>query len=245
MLAHSPIIFTNSFKIDATINGVTYSATIPESAKDAGKVKLIPTPSTDASDYIILEHPGFTSLTTRADGADPALPTVAVNGTFFDHLDPTALLDASGTSTKSTASKALGLSSKAIVLGGGTTGGAQTVSDLTNIGIGADGIISAIHPQLGLISIGRIDLATFENPQGLTQEGNTYFAESPNSGKAGRVNAGTSGSGALKSGALEMSNVDLSKEFADMITTQRGFQASSRLITVSDEILNELVNLKR
>ena len=106
-------------------------------------------------------------------------------------------------------------------------------------------MISAIHSQLGLISIGRIDIATFENPQGLIQEGNTYFSRSANSGNAKITNAGLNGAGGLQAGALEMSNVDLSKEFADMITTQRGFQASSRLITVSDEILNELVNLKR
>ena len=145
----------------------------------------------------------------------------------------------------STASKSLGFGSKTFTLNGGTAGGAQSVSDLSNIGIGADGVISAIHSQLGLISIGRIDIATFENPQGLIQEGNTYFSRSANSGNAKITNAGLNGAGGLQAGALEMSNVDLSKEFADMITTQRGFQASSRLITVSDEILNELVNLKR
>lgn len=216
------------------LNGNTYTGTLASSVTDTGKIKLMGS-SGDASDYIILEHPGVNSL---VDWANNQLPPIATG----------ILLGAGGfgvTATSSKASNALGFSSKAIVLKEGTVGGAQTVSDLTNVGIGADGVISAIHPQLGLISIGRIDLATFENPQGLLQQGNTYFAESPNSGKASLVNAGTDGSGALSSGSLEMSNVDLSKEFADMITTQRGFQASSRLITVSDEILNELVNLKR
>lgn len=214
---------------------VYYKQTIPSVAVNSGRIKLdaystntFPiNPSDregDATDFMELTHPGITRLDAITTPISTTTPDVA---------------------KVSTPSKALGLSSKAIVLGGGTVGGAQTVSDLTNIGIGSDGVISAIHPQLGLISVGRIDLATFENPQGLTQEGNTYFAESPNSGAASRVNAGTEGSGALQSGALEMSNVDLSKEFAEMITTQRGFQASSRLITVSDEILNELVNLKR
>lgn len=209
-----------------------YSNFIPADAVGAGKIKLERTSASDAGDYIILEHPGFTTLEDKRASATPAWPAGGYQNT-------------GNTVVASEASKALGFSSKAIVLKEGTVGGAQTVSDLTNVGIGADGVISAIHPQLGLISIGRIDLATFENPQGLLQQGNTYFAESPNSGKANLVNAGTDGSGALSSGSLEMSNVDLSKEFADMITTQRGFQASSRLITVSDEILNELVNLKR
>ena len=225
---------TNEYTITITNGTNVYTGKLLSNATDAGKIKLV-NASGDPSDYIILEHPGVNTLTSYSD--DPA-NNIAVGA---DILTPSH----SVTATASEASIALGFSSKAIVLKEGTVGGAQTVSDLTNVGIGADGVISAIHPQLGLISIGRIDLATFENPQGLLQQGNTYFAESPNSGKASLVNAGTDGSGALSSGSLEMSNVDLSKEFADMITTQRGFQASSRLITVSDEILNELVNLKR
>ena len=109
----------------------------------------------------------------------------------------------------------------------------------------ANGIIEANHPNLGKIQIGRIDLVTFDNPYGLEGVGNSYFKQTGNSGEAKGCKAGEDGTGALKTSSLEMSNVDISTEFADMIVTQRGFQANSRIITVSDSILEELVNLKR
>lgn len=86
---------------------------------------------------------------------------------------------------------------------------------------------------------------TFENPYGLEENGNSYFRATSNSGEAKACQAGEDGTGALKTSSLEMSNVDISTEFSDMIVTQRGFQANSRIITVSDSILEELVNLKR
>ena len=216
----------NVYEVTLDIGGREYHGVIPLSAGPS-EMKLGTEPDT-----IYLRQPGFAELENkRADAS-------------FASSFGTAYI-ASDLSVASEASKALGFGSKAFSLRDGTLGGNQTVSDLLNIGIGSDGVISAIHSQLGLINVGRIDLATFANPQGLTQSGNTYFSLSANSGGAKIVNAGFEGAGALQAGALEMSNVDLSKEFADMITTQRGFQASSRLITVSDEILNELVNLKR
>ena len=121
----------------------------------------------------------------------------------------------------------------------------QEVKDLTSVSIGSDGVISGNHAIHGTLVLGRLDLAIFNNPEGLNAEGNTYFSQSANSGEPSICVAGTSGSGALQAGTLEMSNVDLSAEFTDMITTQRGFQANARIITVTDEMLNELVNLKR
>ncbi len=127
---------------------------------------------------------------------------------------------------------------------GGQSYALQDVGNLTSLAIGSNGIISANH--LGeTLTLGRIDLAVFDNPEGLNAEGNTYFSASANSGAPSICVPGTSGSGPLKAGALEMSNVDLSQEFTDMITTQRGFQANSRIITVTDQMLEELVNLKR
>lgn len=221
-----------SFTVSIETNGRIYSGNIPASA-NTGSILLA-----SGDETIELTHPGFKALEDKK-----LLMGIADDALFYDPIDP--VLNVPNGAVASTPSKALGFGSKTFTLSGGTAGGAQSVSDLSNIGIGADGVISAIHSQLGLINIGRIDIATFENPQGLIQEGNTYFTVSANSGKAKLSNAGLNGAGGLQAGALEMSNVDLSKEFADMITTQRGFQASSRLITVSDEILNELVNLKR
>ena len=139
----------------------------------------------------------------------------------------------------------LGLGATAFALKGGTEGGPQTVADLNSIAIAANGVIYGTHPTLGTLELGRIDLATFDNPNGLAQVGSTYFQTTANSGEPHLCNAGEDGSGALAGGTLETSNVDLSQEFSDMIVTQRGFQACSRLITVSDTMLEELINLKR
>ncbi|MEW9124832.1 MAG: flagellar hook protein FlgE [Thermotaleaceae bacterium] len=88
-------------------------------------------------------------------------------------------------------------------------------------------------------------LADFDNPPGLQKTGNNLFIDTINSGTPKLGKPGSGSLGALAPGALEMSNVDLSQEFVDMITTQRGFQANSRMISTTDEMLQELVNLKR
>lgn len=139
----------------------------------------------------------------------------------------------------------LGLSSKDMTLQGGAEGGSQSISDLTNLAIAGDGTITATHSVHGQITLGRIVLATFDNPQGLDEAGTSYFIESANSGRAKLAIPGEAGTGSLVTSSLEMSNVDLSKEFTEMITAQRGFQANSRIITVSDTLLEELINLKR
>lgn len=90
-----------------------------------------------------------------------------------------------------------------------------------------------------------ITLANFSNPAGLTRLGNNLFQVSNNSGPAAVGTPGTNGLGGIQSGFLEMSNVDLAAQFTNMIIAQRGFQANSRVITASDEILQDLVNIKR
>lgn len=127
----------------------------------------------------------------------------------------------------------------------GRTGSAQTVKDLEDVTIQNDGTIIGTHAILGRITLGRIDLATFDNPNGLLAVGGTSFAETVASGAAKLGIPGSTGTGEVISGALEMSNVDLSQEFTDMITTQRGYQANSRVITTSDTMLEELLSLKR
>lgn len=90
-----------------------------------------------------------------------------------------------------------------------------------------------------------IGLARFSNPGGLEKVGDNLYKDSPNSGERIEMVPGSNGAGSIISDALEMSNVDLSEEFTEMIVAQRGFQANSRIITTSDEILQELINLKR
>lgn len=130
-------------------------------------------------------------------------------------------------------------------LADGRIGSEQSYADLSDVVIQNDGTIIGLHNVHGYITLGRIDVATFDNPNGLAQAGGTNFAETVASGKAKLKVASTDGAGSILSGTLEMSNVDLSQEFTDMITTQRGFQANSRVITVSDTMLEELLNLKR
>ena len=127
----------------------------------------------------------------------------------------------------------------------GRVAATQTVKDLDSVYINEDGTIYGIHSVHGIIMLGRIDIVTFDNPNGLEQVGSSYWRETLSSGQPQVNIAGENGSASVVSGALEMSNVDLSQEFSDMIITQRGFQANSRIITTSDTMLEEIVNLKR
>jgi len=123
---------------------------------------------------------------------------------------------------------------------------AEDYAEYSNTAIGPDGVITAIDKDGKTVTIGRIVLAKFANPDGLIQNGSMYMSPSSNSGEPVFFGPGASASaGSIVSNGLEMSNVDLSKQFTDMIIAQRGFQANSRVITTSDEILQELVSLKR
>jgi flagellar hook protein FlgE len=117
---------------------------------------------------------------------------------------------------------------------------------LTTFSIGSDGMITGVYSNGQQQPLGLIALAGFENPAGLQKVGSNLYIPTTNSGEFEKgVKAGSEGVGSLSPGTLEMSNVDLSQEFTNMIITQRGFQANSRIITTSDEMLQELVNLKR
>lgn len=116
---------------------------------------------------------------------------------------------------------------------------------LLDFAVDANGVITGYFSNGQMRPIGQLALANFKNPAGLEKTGNNLYRVTPNSGEPMIGNPGTGGRGALNPGALEMSNVDLSREFTNMITTQRGFQANSRIITTSDEMLQEVVNMKR
>ncbi|TFD80773.1 flagellar hook protein FlgE [Cryobacterium fucosi] len=116
---------------------------------------------------------------------------------------------------------------------------------LQSFTLGKDGTLVGLFSNGGQASIGRIALATFANPGGLEKAGSSEYRATFNSGNAALGAPGSSGLGSLTGGALEMSNVDLSQEFTNLIVAQRGFQANARIITTSDEVLQELTNLKR
>ena len=127
----------------------------------------------------------------------------------------------------------------------GTAGDITFPTNLVSFSIGQGGEITGVDENGTQSTIATIAVAKFSNPAGLTKVGNNTFQESVNSGIPVTGDADTEGRGKLISGRLEMSNVDLSEEFTEMIVAQRGFQANTRIITTSDEILQELVNLKR
>lgn len=114
-----------------------------------------------------------------------------------------------------------------------------------SMSIGQDGTINFVDEYGNLQWAGQIQLAKFPNSGGLEKVGSNYYQATSNSGNPVLGFATENGMGSIESGFLEMSNVDLSEEFTEMIVAQRGFQANSRIITTSDEILQELVNLKR
>ncbi len=155
---------------------------------------------------------------------------------------------------------------KKLIFSANTTGGTGTADEkplkATSISINNLGEITATLTKEGSagtggttatedktyagVHIGTLALVTFQNPEGLTKAGETYY-KANSKDNTGRVDASVAGGdmATLMAGYIEASNVDLAKEFADMIMTQRGFQANSKMITVSDEMLSELVNMKR
>lgn len=126
------------------------------------------------------------------------------------------------------------------------TGAGKMVGNMTGVSVDAAGKIYGTYDNGDQKLLGQIAVASFSNPAGLEAVGGNLFAETQNSGGFDGIGKDISATGGkLSTGVLEMSNVDLSQQFTDMITTQRGFQANSRIITTSDTLLEELINLKR
>jgi flagellar hook protein FlgE len=171
---------------------------------------------------------GVTAATTMRFGADGALVaggTVALGGVT---VDMTTLTGFAGITSVESA---------------GQNG--QEAGTLQSFALNTDGTLMGSFSNGLKQAIGQIALAAFANPTGLSKAGSSTYRTSANSGEPAIGVAGTGTRGALAGGALEMSNVDLSSEFTNLIIAQRGFQANSRVITTSDELLQELVNLKR
>lgn len=125
-------------------------------------------------------------------------------------------------------------------------GAGKKVGVMTSVGIDTAGNVVAAYDNGDNEIIGQIAVATFSNPAGLEKVGQNMFAATLNSGEFNGLGQDiTSTGGSFSAGVLEMSNVDLATEFTDMIVTQRGFQANSRVITTSDTMLEELLSLKR
>ncbi len=125
-------------------------------------------------------------------------------------------------------------------------GAGRAEGEMISIAIDQSGVITAAYDNGMSRCLGQIATAAFANPSGLEKVGDNLYTATNNSGDFDGTGVDiTAGGGKMQAGVLEMSNVDLSQEFTEMITTQRGFQANSRIITVSDTMLEELTNLKR
>ncbi|MBI5206472.1 MAG: flagellar hook protein FlgE [Candidatus Firestonebacteria bacterium] len=216
----TPITLTTAFTWDETNSEWDYTITAPAGASfvsgDTGSITF------DADGKIATGSPTTVEI---APGTGAANINIALNfGTIGDTDGITGYASASSIALDSQDGFKSGI--------------------LKNFSIGGDGSINGIfdNGQSQLLAI--MVLANFNNPGGLVKEGDNVFSPSANSGTENVVDANLSGS-TIAAGALEMSSVDLAQEFTNMIIAQRGFQANSRIITTSDEILQELVNLKR
>jgi len=128
----------------------------------------------------------------------------------------------------------------------GKTGTGKKLGDMIGVFVDTNGKIYGSYDNGKTILLGQIAVAQFANAMGLEKVGDNCYTTTLNSGEFDGIGVDiTAGGGTMSTGMLEMSNVDLSSEFTEMITTQRGFQANSRIITVSDTLLEELINLKR
>ena len=231
-------IFTNeAIPVDAlTINAmdlvgmtdITQSFTINQYRRP-GTVELI-FDNTNGK-FVSIGGTGSTSVTLDLDKIDP-------NNLFADievDFSNTTMFNNSGVST--------------ITATNGDTKGLGTgrkLGQMSGISISNDGKIYASYDNGMSRLLGQIAVATFSNASGLEKDGDNLYKATQNSGDFDGIGVDiTADGGYMTTGILEMSNVDLSAEFTEMITTQRGFQANSRIITVSDTLLEELINLKR
>ncbi|MFS0865100.1 flagellar basal body rod protein FlgG [Fredinandcohnia sp. 179-A 10B2 NHS] len=180
---------------------------------------------TSAGMYVM----GFASYENDGDDATPDSPEPStINPTEFDFTTNPTTPSYTGAATPAVGYKPI-----------------QIPTDAKSMSIGKDGSVTYVDAGGTLRWAGQLVLSKFPNTGGLEKVGGNLFQATANSGQPVLNFAGESGLGSIESGALEMSNVDLSEEFTDMIVAQRGFQANTRIITTSDEILQELVNLKR
>ena len=181
-----------------------------------------------------------------ATGTDAAGNTGTANLAFTNgKLDPAAST-AGGTMTVGgiavDMSKVTGFTGMTSVTMDGQDG--RAAGTLESFSIAKDGTIMGAFSNGAKEPVGQVAMARFANDAGLEKAGNSEYKVSANSGAAVLGTAGAAGFGGISAGSLEMSNVDLSQEFTNLIVAQRGFQANARIITTSDQVLQELVDLK-
>jgi flagellar hook protein FlgE len=234
----------------ATANGVT-SYTLKGKRQDGTETSIVGTESAGVVSFALQKVDG-TAATTAS--LDVTVTSALANGSYkigtvtADKMTVSATIsDAGGTAHVVTGD--WDGTATSLTLSG--TDATETVTlavkpdEFATIGV-LDGVtVGTVKTDDAPVVLGYMAIAKFANPDGLSRDGAGYYSTGANSGDPIASLAGTNGTGSLKSSSLEMSNVDIAAEFTEMITAQRGFQANTRLITVSDSILEELINLKR
>ncbi len=208
-------------------------------------VTVFPPAATPGTVYAFFKTDGsFDKLTTDVTGATTVLPANELTLTYPGVAAITLPIAQVGPPiTSNLFAKVTSNNSLSNISGTQKYGNAP--GSIDNFNISSAGEVVATYTNGVQKTLATIALAAFDNPAGLKKTGSNLFVKSPNSGDPRLGTPGAGSFGALVPGALEMSNVDLSQQFTEMITTQRGFQANAKIITTSDEILQELVNLKR
>lgn len=221
---------------NAQINGATVQNLYIHFNKSNGQFIGIDgnvTPSTTLSDTIVLDFDNGTDTASQVNFSDVEIDFSSVSNVNNDGASTIALTAGASGNEKS----------------GKYTAGAgrgRKTGEMTGVSITNNGSIYATYDNGQSRLLGQIAAANFANAMGLEKTGDNLYKQSQNSGEFDGIGVDiTADGGYFTTGELEMSNVDLSNELTTMIVTQRGFQANSRIITVSDTMLEELVNLKR
>jgi len=188
----------------------------------------------NASGYITFDSTGKIIPVTDSTADYTTSPKITIAGS--DSVTPFEIsLDLTGISTY-TSSSSNGVSVSQI--------DGYESGELQDFTIGSDGVITGVYSNGQTQPLGMIALATFANAAGLEKIGNNLYVTTANSGAfTGGVPAGSKGTGSLSSGTLEMSNVDLAEQFSEMMITQRAYQANSKIISTSDEMMQTLINM--
>lgn len=169
----------------------------------------------------------------------PADRNINIAGGLIPGMPNPIVLDLGGPSQAGRVTQYSGSATVAVMEQSGAPAGS-----LQSFSISQDGVVVGNYSNGRSKPIGQVALAVFSNPEGLEREGGAWRS-TPNSGLAQVGVAGAGGRGALSAGTLEMSNVDLAEEFTRLIIAQRGFQGNARVVTTADEVLQEVVNLRR
>jgi len=186
------------------------------------------------------------AVTFNPDGSLNAPPPSDVNVTFTGANAQTISFNLGTPNTTPTAGQGLdGLTQFGSATSVAASGDGHTAGQLQSIAVGTDGTITGVFDNGASRALYRVGLASFAAPDGLTELGAGVYRESPASGTATVATPGAGGMGTVVGDSIERSNVDLASEFVDLISLQRSFQANSRVITTSDNLLSDLISIVR